>query len=129
MAFGQLFSPGFRSILFKSVGLTLGLFVLVWYAAKKLLDSVTFVSYPWLESTIDIVAALGLIAGMVFLIAPVTALVAGLFLASWSILQEQRAEDEEAAERYRVRIGPDGKARPLVAGIQSDDPIRQAQDS
>ena len=39
-------------------------------------------------------------------------LVAGLFLASWSILQEQRAEDEEAAERYRMRVGPDGKALP-----------------
>ncbi|MEM1052595.1 MAG: AI-2E family transporter [Pseudomonadota bacterium] len=38
-------------------------------------------------------------------------LVAGMFLASWSILQEQRAEDEEAAARYRIRIGPDGKAR------------------
>jgi predicted PurR-regulated permease PerM len=38
-------------------------------------------------------------------------LVAGMFLASWSILQEQRAEDEEAAARYRMRIGPDGKAR------------------
>ncbi|MEM7779509.1 MAG: AI-2E family transporter [Pseudomonadota bacterium] len=37
-------------------------------------------------------------------------LVAGLFLASWSILQEQRAEDEEARERYRLRVGPDGKA-------------------
>lgn len=38
-------------------------------------------------------------------------LVAGMFLASWSILQEQRAEDEEAAARYRMRVGPDGKAR------------------
>ena len=38
-------------------------------------------------------------------------LVAGMFLASWSILQEQRAEDGEAAARYRMRIGPDGKAR------------------
>ncbi len=38
-------------------------------------------------------------------------LVAGLFLASWSILQEQRAEDDEAAAHYRMRIGPDGKAR------------------
>ena len=38
-------------------------------------------------------------------------LVAGLFLASWSILQEQRAEDEEAAERYRMKVGPDGKAK------------------
>ena len=80
LAFGQLFSPGFRSILLKSVGLTLGLFILIGFGAKKLLDAFTFVSYGWLESTIDIVAALGLIAGMVFLIAPVTALVAGLFL-------------------------------------------------
>ena len=39
-------------------------------------------------------------------------LVAGLFLASWSILQEQRAEDEEAAERYRTKVGADGKVRP-----------------
>ena len=39
-------------------------------------------------------------------------LVAGLFLASWSILQEQRAEDEEAAQKYRTKVGADGKARP-----------------
>jgi len=38
-------------------------------------------------------------------------LVAGMFLASWSIFQEQRAEDEEAAARYRMKVGPDGKAR------------------
>ncbi|QFT76615.1 AI-2E family transporter [Erythrobacter sp. THAF29] len=44
-------------------------------------------------------------------------LVAGLFLASWSIWQEQRAEDEEAAARYRTRVGVDGKARP-----DNDDP-------
>jgi len=39
-------------------------------------------------------------------------LVAGLFLASWSILQEQRAKDEAAAQHYRTRVGVDGKARP-----------------
>ena len=39
-------------------------------------------------------------------------LVAGLFLASWSILQEQLAEDEDSARRYRTRVGIDGKARP-----------------
>ncbi|NQX93369.1 MAG: AI-2E family transporter [Erythrobacter sp.] len=39
-------------------------------------------------------------------------LVAGLFLASWSILQEQRAKDEDAAERYRTKVGADGKVRP-----------------
>ena len=48
-------------------------------------------------------------------------LVAGLFLASWSILQEQRAEDEEAAARYRMKVGPDGKAiEPELA--LDDDP-------
>ena len=56
-------------------------------------------------------------------------LVAGLFLASWSILQEQRAEDEEAAERYRMKVGPDGKARPGLPANESDDPIRQAQEA
>lgn len=38
-------------------------------------------------------------------------LVAGLFLASWSILQEQRAQTAEAKARYGPRVGPDGKAR------------------
>lgn len=47
-------------------------------------------------------------------------LVAGLFLASWSILQEQRAESEEAAERYRTRVGPDGKARDLPAPSETE---------
>ena len=42
-------------------------------------------------------------------------LVAGLFLASWSILQEQRAEDEEAAEHYRTKVGADGR-------VKSDSP-------
>ncbi len=38
-------------------------------------------------------------------------LVAGMFLASWSILQEQRAQDEEAAAKYRMKVGVDGRAR------------------
>lgn len=46
-------------------------------------------------------------------------LVAGLFLASWSILQEQRAEDEEAAKKYRMNVGPDGKARENNEGFIS----------
>lgn len=45
-------------------------------------------------------------------------LVAGLFLASWSILQEHRAEDEEAAAKYRLRVGADGKAIPQESGIE-----------
>jgi len=48
-------------------------------------------------------------------------LVAGLFLASWSILQEQRAETAEARARYGPRVGPDGKA-PRTRRRKSDGP-------
>lgn len=48
-------------------------------------------------------------------------LVAGLFLASWGILQQQRAEDEEAVERYRARVGVDGKARPREDSAHKED--------
>lgn len=52
-------------------------------------------------------------------------LVAGLFLASWSILQEQRAEDEEAAAKYRTRVGVDGKAIPQDEAV----PLRETEDA
>ncbi|MDJ0978237.1 MAG: AI-2E family transporter [Erythrobacter sp.] len=39
-------------------------------------------------------------------------LVAGLFLASWSILREQRDEDEEATEHGRAKVGADEGASP-----------------
>jgi predicted PurR-regulated permease PerM len=51
-------------------------------------------------------------------------IVAGLFLASWSILGEQRAEDEEAAAKYRTRVNKDGKAEPHV-----DEPRAQNAES
>ena len=56
-------------------------------------------------------------------------LVAGLFLASWSILQEQRAEDEEAAERYRTRVGVDGKARPPGETPEGQLSVPETQDA
>ena len=56
-------------------------------------------------------------------------LVAGLFLASWSILQEQRAEDEEAAARYRTRVGVDGKARPENDDAEDVTPVPRHQDA
>ena len=54
-------------------------------------------------------------------IGPEGPLVAGLFLASWSILQEQRAEDEDAAEHYRTKVDVDGKVRPASTPSQAQD--------
>lgn len=53
-------------------------------------------------------------------------LVAGLFLASWGILQEQRADDEEAAARYRARVDVDGKAREPEETAAPDAETQQA---
>ncbi len=79
-AFQQLFTPGFRAVLFKSLGLTIGLFVLIWLGVQTLFQAFTILPYEWLNTTIAVIAGLGMIAGMVFLIGPVTALFAGLFL-------------------------------------------------
>ena len=78
-AFRQLFTPGFQWIMLKSIALTLGLFLLALWGLRTGLESFTF-PWGWLETTVEIVAGLGVIAGMVFLIGPVTALFAGLFL-------------------------------------------------
>jgi predicted PurR-regulated permease PerM len=44
-------------------------------------------------------------------------LVAGLFLASWSILREQREEDEESVRAEPVLVDPDGRA---LAAVEAD---------
>lgn len=79
-AFRQLFSRGFRWVLLKSLGLTIALFMLVWFGVQSLFKTFAVFSYEWLNTTISIIAGLGILAGMVFLIGPVSALFAGLFL-------------------------------------------------
>ncbi|MEE4199717.1 AI-2E family transporter [Erythrobacter sp.] len=58
-----------------------------------------------------LVATLGGISLLGFSGIVVGPLVAGLFLATWSILGEQRAHNEADAARYRTRVDKDGKAR------------------
>ena len=75
-------SDDFRIILFKAVGLTLLLFtamlVLLWIGVNILLT----LPWPWLETILATIAGLGLLLSMIFLMPPVTAIFAGLFLDS-----------------------------------------------
>lgn len=89
-SFAQLFSSGFRWVLLKSIALTLALFAGLWFGLSALFGTFSLVPWPWLETTVEIIAALGFIAGMVFLIGPVTALFAGLFLDRIAEQVEQR---------------------------------------
>ena len=79
-AFSAVLSPPFRAVLWKSLGATLLLLVLAWFGIQALLAAFVVVPWPWLDTTLAVVAGLGLLIGMVFLIGPITALIAGLFL-------------------------------------------------
>lgn len=81
--FSQLFSPPFRSVLWKSIGLTIALFIGLWFvlqAASSAFLLPLLASYPWAATVLAWVLGAGLVLGMGFLIAPVTSVFAGVFL-------------------------------------------------
>ncbi|PLX43304.1 MAG: cysteine biosynthesis protein CysZ [Hyphomicrobiales bacterium] len=76
----QLFSPPFRSVLLRSIGLTIGLFIVIGIGVQAALASFAVMPWEWLAAVAAILAGLGTLVGAVFLLAPVTSLFAGLFL-------------------------------------------------
>lgn len=78
-AFGELFTPEFRAVLFRSLGLTIALLVAVMVVLQAAF-AVLVVLPGWLETAIQIIGGLGLLIGSVFLLAPITSLIAGLYL-------------------------------------------------
>lgn len=79
----QLLSPPFRTVLWKSIGLTIALFIGFWFiidAANTVFIAPLLAGSPWILTTINWVLGAGLILGMGFLIAPVTSVFAGVFL-------------------------------------------------
>ncbi|TPN89702.1 sulfate transporter family protein [Mesorhizobium sp. CU2] len=87
-AASQLFSPEFRAVFLKTLGLTLLALLGLWVGLQSLLE---WLAWPWLETFLPglpswagwlsaIVAGIVLAVGMALLVAPVTAIIAGLFL-------------------------------------------------
>lgn len=91
MAASQLFSPAFRTVFFKTLGLTLLALTALWFGIREVFE---WLAWPWIDAMLPglpawtgwlgliaaIVAGIGLALGLALLIAPVTAIVAGLFL-------------------------------------------------
>ncbi len=105
-AFGELFSPPFRSVMVKCVGFTLallaGLFIAVQWSFAY------FVAWPdWIETSVQVLGGLALVAASIFLIPPVTSLIAGLYL------------DDIAAvvERQGFPADPPGRELPIARSI------------
>ena len=89
-AFGDLFSPEFRSVLFKALGLTLALFIAVLVISEVLIASFTHFSWPWADRLVEVGTGLALIVAFFFLMSPVTAAFAGLFLDQIAAKVEER---------------------------------------
>jgi CysZ protein len=101
-AFQELFTPPFRSVLWKCVGFTVGLLALFIIAIEWTFGH--FVQLPgWIETTVEWLGGLALVVGSIFLIPPVTSLIASLYL------------DDIAAEVESTVYPSDPPGRPLDA--------------
>ena len=102
LALRDIVAPPFRSVLLRSLALTLGLLGVLWGVLTWLFASQLELPYPWLDTALSIVTGVGLVIGLGFLVAPVTALFAGFFLD----------EIAEVVERTHYPAEPAGRAMP-----------------
>ncbi|RLQ86897.1 sulfate transporter family protein [Notoacmeibacter ruber] len=117
-AFIRLFSPEFRGVFFKSIGLTLLALVLVWFGLRELFE---WAALPWVDAlwdgetqwegwlqvTASILAAIVFAIVLGLLIAPVSAIVVSLFL-------DDAAEVIEKEDYPSLQVG---RSVPLIAGL------------
>ncbi len=117
-ALGQMFSPPFRKVLWKSVGLAVVFLILIGVGLQRLLSWGFTRGGAWLETTVSgtphaavdvvqlmlaVLAGLGVFVGIVFLMPAVTALVASFFAD----------EIADHVERDYYPADPPGRALPL----------------
>jgi CysZ protein len=103
-AFEDVLSSRFRKVLWKSIGLTLALFVALLVGLEATISLLGAFPWPWLDTVLAVITGLALVVALFFLMAPVTALFAGLFL-------------DEIAEVVEKRDYPnDLPGKPLPAG-------------
>jgi len=118
-ALTQMFTPPFRSVLWRSIGLALVMIVLIGFGLHRLLIWLATMMETWaggalgpysdtpiwvLAKIISIAAALGIVVGSVFLMPAITALVASFFT------------DEIALEVERVHYPSEPPGAPLPVG-------------
>lgn len=111
----ELLTPPFRAVFIKTLGLTLLALVALWLGLTSLVE---WLALPWLQALLPgmpewagwlggIVAAIALAFGMALLVAPVTAVIAGLFLDDVA----------EVVERTDYPRDPAGRAMPALRSL------------
>lgn len=103
----DIFTPPFRSVLLKSLGLTIALLALFWLGVEGVLQTFLTSQDVWVNAILSLLAGVGLVIGLGFLVAPVTTLIAGLFLDDIA----------ETVEKTRFSGDPVGRALPLARSM------------
>jgi len=108
-AFQELFTPPFRAVLIKCVAFTIGLLALL--IAVIVWGFGYFAAWPgWIETTIQWLGGLALVVGSIFLIPPVTSLIAGLYLDDIAAVVEQQHYPSDPPGRELPTLQPIGLA-------------------
>jgi CysZ protein len=107
LALRDAVSPPFRSVLLKSVGLAILLLVVLGIGLQALVAHLIDLQNQSVELIATIIASLGIVVGLIFLVPPVTSAMAGIFL------------DEIAGivERTSYPADPPGRDLPLSQSI------------
>ncbi|MBZ8133549.1 sulfate transporter family protein [Afifella sp. IM 167] len=105
-ALDEILSPPFRTVLWKSVGLTVALLFAIWLLVEGFLVHSLALPYGWLETGIEVFSGLTLIVGLAFLIAPATSLFAGIFLDDIAeVVETQHYPDEPPGRPLSILEG------------------------
>jgi len=102
-AFQQIFTPPFRRVLVKTLALTFLLLIAFFIGVEKLFVTWLVLPYTWLATALSVIAGLGFVVGLAFVITPVSFIVAGFFFDELAAI----VETEIAPGR------PAGKTPPL----------------
>ena len=111
-ALADVLSPDFRTVLFKAIGLAVALLIAVIAGTVFLLDMLKLAPWGWGNNIIEVVAGLGMTVLAFFMIPPVTALFAGLYLDHIAGLVERKHYPNDAPGREL----PPGRA--ILLGLQ-----------
>ncbi len=123
-ALGEILDPALRRVFWKSIGLTIAGLIAIWFAVRALVESLAL---PFLTAWVSgfglpdlpewtslfgivaaVIAGIGLAAGLAFLIGPVSAAIAGIFLDDVA----------EHIERQDYPQDPPGKAMDIATSMR-----------
>jgi CysZ protein len=103
-SFGDILSPPFRTVMLKSLALTILVLVIGGYGLDRLALSFIHAPAGWLATAISLLVGLGLVAGLVLLAAPTSSLVASFYLDEIADLVEREVDP----------AGPRGRPAPTL---------------